>query len=472
MDNPRTLFQKLWQAHQVAATPDGRHLVHIDRHLLHDLSSPQAFDGLRGAGRRVRNPERTFATADHIVSTDPDRGDETVPGGREMIVALRRNAQEFGIRHFDLGDPAQGIVHVVAPEQGLVHPGMTVVCGDSHTSTLGALGAWAWGIGTSEVEHVLATQTIAMHEPASMRLRLEGHMAEGLGAKDLALHVIRRIGVRGAAVGFLEFAGPLVEALPMVQRFTLCNMAIEAGARAGVIGVDATTLDYLATHCTGLPHLPQALQSWRQWVSDPGGRYPVEQTLQVDLQRPQLSWGTHPGQVVDIGEPVPTLDQAADDAARASLRKACDYMGLEPGQAVEGLPVQRVFIGSCTNGRLQDLQDAARIVRGRRVAPGVRAMVVPGSMRVKREAEALGLDRIFLAAGWEWRQPGCSMCVGMNADTVGPGERCVATSNRNFEGRQGPGARTHLASPATAAAAAVCGRIVDFRSLEVCDAAL
>jgi 3-isopropylmalate/(R)-2-methylmalate dehydratase large subunit len=466
----RTLFDKLWDAHRIAERDDGRTLVHIDRHLVHDLSSPQAFAGLREQGRRVRNPERTYAMADHIVSTAPGRGDETVPGGKEMILALRDNAREFGIRHFDLDDPAQGIVHVVAPEQGLIHPGMTVVCGDSHTCTLGALGAWAWGIGTSEVEHVLATQSLAMQKPRSIRIRIDGELAAGLSAKDLALHLLRRMGVRGAAAGFVELSGSVVAALDMESRLTLCNMGIEAGARATVIAPDATTLAYLRECCHALPLLEEALLRWAGWQGDEAARYPVEKQMDIKLESPQLTWGITPAQVVDVDEGLPHVADARSADEAAQWRRAYDYMGLQPGARLRGHAVDRVFIGSCTNGRLSDLIRAATIVRGRRVAAHVHAMVVPGSTTVGREARALGLDRIFTEAGFQWRQPGCSMCVGMNADRVAPGERCVSTSNRNFEGRQGPGARTHLASPASAAAAAVAGCIVDFRELEGRDA--
>ena len=463
---PRTLFDKLWDAHHVAKLADGRSLIHIDRHLVHELSSPQAFAGLRMAGRRVRNPERTFAMADHIISTEPGRTDATVPGGAEMIAALRANAAEHGIRHFDLGDPAQGIVHVVAPEQGLVHPGMTLVCGDSHTCTLGALGAWAWGVGTSEVEHVLATQTLALHKPERMRIHLHGSMDADLSAKDLALQLLRHIGVRGAAVGFAELCGSLVDGLDMEGRFTLCNLGIEAGARAAVIAPDAITLEYLRQRCAGLPQLAQALASWAGWQGDAGARYPHEQQLQLTLDAPRFTWGTTPAQVVAIDEPLPLLNAAQDAQEATQWQRAYDYMGLKPGARLQGQRVDRVFIGSCTNGRLSDLVRAARVVRGRRVAPQVHAMVVPGSARVRRQAEALGLDRVFQEAGFEWRLQGCSMCVGMNADQVRPGQRCVSTSNRNFEGRQGPGARTHLASPASAAAAALAGKIVDHRLYE------
>ena len=459
----RTLFDKLWQAHRIAEWDDGRTLIHIDRHLVHDLSSPQAFDGLRAAGRSVRNPERTFAMSDHIVSTEPERSDATVPGGTEMIVALRRNAREFGIRHFDLGDAGQGIVHVVAPEQGLVHPGMTVVCGDSHTCTLGALGAWSWGIGTSEVEQVLATQALALRPPRAMRLRLEGRLAPLLSAKDLALGLLRHIGVQGASADFVELCGSLIEALDMEGRFTVCNMGIEAGARAAVIAPDATTLAYLRQRCAALPGLEAAVAQWRTWHSDAGALYPQERHLQLDIDAPVLTWGTTPAQAIGVHERLPVLADAQSADEQAQWRRAYAYMGLAPGSTLTGVAVDRVFIGSCTNARLSDLQQAAAQLRGRRVATHVQAMVVPGSAAVRREAEALGLDRLFTDAGFEWRQPGCSMCVGMNADKVAPGQRCVSTSNRNFEGRQGPGARTHLASPASAAAAALAGRIVDHR---------
>ncbi|KCB25309.1 3-isopropylmalate dehydratase large subunit [Bordetella hinzii] len=462
---PRTLFDKFWASHHVAELEDGRSLVHIDRHLLHDLSSPQAFDALRAAGRRVHSPGRNIAIADHIVSTAPGRQAERVPGGDAMLDALAANAAEFGLRHYGPDHPDQGIVHVLAPELGLVLPGMTVACGDSHTSTLGALGAWAWGIGTSEAEHVLATQTLAMRRPAAMRLTLTGALPPALSAKDMALHVLRRIGVRGAPVGFLELAGPAIAALPMEGRLTVCNMAIEAGARAAVIAPDAVTLQYLRQHAPEVCADPRAVADFQHWRSDARARYDTELALELALSEPQLTWGTDPSQVAGVGEALPDPEQADDKAGRDALLRAYRYMDLAPGRPLAGTPVQWVFIGSCTNGRLSDLRAAASIAQGGRVAAGVRALVVPGSRRVKRAAEALGLDRIFIEAGFEWREPGCSMCVGMNADKVPAGQRCVTTSNRNFEGRQGPGARSHLASPASAAAAALAGHIVDHREL-------
>ncbi|MGE8628624.1 3-isopropylmalate dehydratase large subunit [Achromobacter denitrificans] len=462
---PQTLFDKLWAAHHVSDLADGRSLIHIDRHLLHDLSSPQAFASLRAQGRAVRDPGRNVAIADHIVSTAPGRQGEQVPGSAAMISALADNAARFGIRHYGVDDPDQGIVHVIAPELGLVLPGMTVACGDSHTSTLGALGAWAWGIGTSEAEHILATQTLAMLRPRALRLTLDGALPAGLSAKDLTLHVLRRIGVRGAAAGFVELAGAPVAALSMEARLTLCNMAIEAGARAAVIAPDEVTLAYLRQHAPAAFDDAAAPRAFRAVRSDPGARYDAELALTLALDSPQLTWGTSPAQVVGVNEPLPDPAEAADASERASMQQAYRYMGLAPGAPLAGVPIQWAFIGSCTNGRLSDLQAAAAVAQGRRVAPGVRALVVPGSQRVKRAAEQLGLDRVFLDAGFEWREPGCSMCVGMNADKVPPGERCVSTSNRNFEGRQGPGARSHLASPASAAAAAIAGAIIDHRDL-------
>ena len=461
----RTLFDKLWDSHVVAQLGGERALIHIDRHVLHDLTSPQAFDGLRRAGRAVRNPELTFSVQDHLVATTRGRTDETVAGGAALIRALRDNTKAAGIRLFDLGDPRQGIAHVVAPELGLALPGMTLVCGDSHTCTVGALGVYAWGIGTSDVEHVLATQTLVQQRPRAMRVRFEGVLPPGVTAKDMALFLIGRIGIGGATGHALEFAGSAVRALDMEARMTLCNMAIECGARTALIAPDDTTFQYLH----GRAYAPRgaawdgALAQWRALAGDADAVFDCDRVFQANDIAPQITWGTSPREVLAIDGRVPDPAGVADSVARDAMQRALDYMGLAPGMPIEGLAVDHVFIGSCTNGRLTDLRAAAEVLRGRRVAPGVKAMVAPGSMTVKRDAEAEGLARIFIDAGFDWREPGCSMCAGLNADKVGARERCVATSNRNFEGRQGVLARTHLASPAMAAAAAVTGKITDVR---------
>ncbi len=463
----RTLFDKLWDSHVIADLGDGRALIHIDRHVLHDLTSPQAFDGLRRAGRSVRNPQLTFATQDHLVATTRGRTDETVLGGAELIRALRDNTRQSGIPLFDLGDPRQGIVHVVAPELAIALPGMTLVCGDSHTCTVGALGVYAWGIGTSEVEHVLATQTLVQRKPQGMRVRFEGKLPAGVTAKDMVLYLIGRIGIGGATGHALEYAGSAVQALEMESRMTLCNMAIECGARTALIAPDDITFTYLH----GRAYAPRgvdwehALAYWPTLASDDAATFDRERVFQAGDIAPQITWGTTPQEVVSVDGRVPDPASLSSGGERTVMQRSLDYMGLTPGMLIEGLPVDRVFIGSCTNGRLSDLREAARVLRGRRVAKGMQAMVVPGSMTVKREAEAEGLDRIFTDAGFDWREPGCSMCAGLNADKVGARERCVATSNRNFEGRQGVLARTHLASPAMAAAAAVSGKITDVRRL-------
>ncbi len=464
---PRTLFDKLWESHIAVDLGGGRALIHIDRHVLHDLTSPQAFDGLRRAGRGVRNPELTFATQDHLVATARGRTDDTVAGGAELIRALRANTRQAGIPLFDLGDARQGIVHVVAPELAIALPGMTLVCGDSHTCTVGALGVYAWGIGTSDVEHVLATQTLVQEKPLAMRVRFDGALAPGVTAKDMALYMIGSIGVGGATGHALEYAGAAVRALGMEARMTLCNLAIECGARTALIAPDDTTFQYLfgRTYAPRGAEWDSAMAYWRTLPSDADAVFDREQVLQADDIAPQITWGTSPRDVLPVHGRVPDPASVADAGAQAAMRRALDYMGLAPGTPIEGVAVDRVFIGSCTNGRLTDLREAAQVLRGRRVASHVRAMVVPGSMTVKREAEAEGLDRVFIEAGFDWREPGCSMCAGLNADKVGERERCVATSNRNFEGRQGVRARTHLASPAMAAAAAVSGKITDVRKL-------
>ena len=457
----KTLFDKLWDAH-VVCEPAGRPpLLYVDLHLVHEVTSPQAFEGLRLAGRRLRRPDRTVATVDHNVPTTDRRlpiADETA---RRQIEALGRNAVEFGIRYYDVDAPEQGIVHVVGPELGLTLPGMTIVCGDSHTSTHGAFGALAFGIGTSEVEHVLATQCLAQARPRTMEVRVEGRLADGVTAKDLALAIIRRIGTDGAAGHAVEYTGAAVRALSMEGRMTLCNMTIEAGGRVGLVAPDETTFAYVA----GRRFAPvgraweAALEAWGELPSDPGARYDRSVAVEAGYVAPHVTWGTTPAMAVPVTGRVPRPSSAAD-------RRALDYMALEPGVPIEEVAVDRVFIGSCTNARIEDLRAAAAVVRGHHVHDSVRAMVVPGSKAVKREAEREGLDRVFVAAGLEWREPGCSMCLGMNPDTLAPGERCASTSNRNFEGRQGRGGRTHLVSPPMAAAAAVAGRFVDVRRWE------
>lgn len=459
-----TLFDRIWDRHVVARLEDGRDLLHIDRHVLHELTSPQAFDGLRRAGRPVRNPELTFATQDHMVPTAPGRDDDTWPDAAPYMRALRRNTAESGIRLFDIDDPEQGIVHVIAPELGIALPGATLVCGDSHTCTVGGLGALAFGIGTSQVEHVLATQTLPLEKPKRMRVTFEGRPGFGVYAKDLILHLIGRLGAGAGAGHAVEYAGEAVRSLPVEGRMTLCNMSIEFSARMGLVAPDETTFAYLE----GRAYAPtgaawdRAVAEWRGLASDPDAAFDREEVIDAGEIAPQTTWGTSPQDTVAITDRVPDPADAPPER-RPAMEKALDYMGLVPGTPMTGIPVQKVFIGSCTNSRLSDLRAAAEVVRDRRVAEGVRAMIVPGSTAVRLAAEAEGLDRVFRAAGFEWRESGCSMCVAVNGDLVAPGERCVATSNRNFEGRQGPGARTHLASPAMAAAAAVAGRLADVR---------
>ena len=463
---PRTLFEKVWDAHVVTQAPGGPALLYVDLHLVHEVTSPQAFDGLRLAGRRVRRPELTVATVDHNVPTGDRRWPIADEISARQVAALLRNAREFGVELFDHESPEQGIVHVIGPELGLTRPGMVIVCGDSHTSTHGAFGALAFGIGTSEVEHVLATQCIVQARPRTMEVRFDGRPAKGVTAKDLVLALIRRIGTAGATGYVIEYAGEAIRALSMEGRMTVCNMSIEAGARAGMVAPDATTLAYLESR----PRAPRgdawarSTEEWSRLETDPGAVFDRTLGIQAGSLGPQVTWGTSPGMTADITERVPDPADAPTEADRQSYRRALEYMGLEPGTPLEGLRVDRVFLGSCTNARIEDLREAAKVARGRRVASGVRAMVVPGSQHVKLEAEREGLDRIFTEAGFEWRNPGCSMCLGMNEDILGPGERCASTSNRNFEGRQGRGGRTHLVSPVMAAAAAVEGRLVDVRS--------
>jgi 3-isopropylmalate/(R)-2-methylmalate dehydratase large subunit len=463
----RTLFDKVWDAHLIRQDGAGPALLYVDLHLVHEVTSPQAFEGLRLAGRRVRRPDLTLATVDHNVPTG-DRGLPIVDQiAAQQLSTLVRNAREADIELHDLDSPDQGIVHVIGPELGLTQPGAVIVCGDSHTSTHGAFGALAFGIGTSEVEHVLATQCIVQSRPRTMEVRFLRRPRTGVGAKDLILALIRRIGTAGGTGYVLEYTGEAIRSLSMEGRMTVCNMSIEAGARAGMIGPDETTFAFLESR----PRAPKgeawtrAVEAWSRLRSDPGALY--DRTVVIDAASlgPQVTWGTSPGMTVEITERVPDPADAPSETERQSYRRALEYMDLTPGTPLEGLPVDRVFLGSCTNGRIADLREAASVVRGRRVAKGVRAMVVPGSQRVKTAAEAEGLDRIFTQAGFEWRNPGCSMCLGMNEDILAPGERCASTSNRNFEGRQGRGGRTHLMSPTMAAAAAVEGCLVDVREI-------
>jgi 3-isopropylmalate/(R)-2-methylmalate dehydratase large subunit len=464
MSQPKTLYDKIFEAHVVDQLEDGTAVLYIDRHLVHEVTSPQAFEGLRLAGRRVRRPGATLAVADHNVPTSPGRtGAE--PESVVQLETLERNVAEFEVPYIPIDDPRQGIVHVIGPELGASLPGMTIVCGDSHTSTHGALGALAFGIGTSEVEHVLATQTILQRRARNMRIRIEGTAAFGVSAKDLALAVIAAAGAGGGSGHVIEYAGAAVEALDMAGRMTLCNMSIEAGARAGLVAPDETTFAYVR----GRPFAPrgaafeEALGWWRALNTDPSARFDKELVLDATVLAPMVTWGTSPDTAIPVDGRVPDPAEASDPDAARQMADALAYMGLEPGQLIADARIDVVFIGSCTNSRLEDLRAAAAVAARGRIAPGVRALVVPGSGLVKEAAEAEGLHRIFLDAGFEWREPGCSMCLGMNPDRLSKGQRCASTSNRNFEGRQGPGGRTHLVSPETAAASALLGRLCDPR---------
>jgi 3-isopropylmalate/(R)-2-methylmalate dehydratase large subunit len=462
----KSLFDKLWEEH-VVVQPDGQPaLLYIDLHLVHEVTSPQAFDGLRAADRKVRRPDRTFATADHNVPTSPNHRPISDPIAARQIETLRANCTEFGITMFDIDSPEQGIVHVIGPELGLTQPGKTIVCGDSHTSTHGAFGALAFGIGTSEVEHVLATQCLPQAKPRSMQVRVSGRLAPGVTAKDLALAFIGQIGTDGATGHVVEYTGEAVRALTMDERMTLCNLTIEAGARAGMVAPDETTFAYIKGRRfapTGA-EWDQAVARWKALAGDPDAKF--DRVVEIDAASlaPQVTWGTSPGMVTSVNGSVPDPAAAKAEADARAAARALEYMGLQAGTPIEKINVDVVFIGSCTNGRLSDLQAAARVAKGYRVAPNVRVLVVPGSQEVKRAAEKEGLDRIFRDAGFEWREAGCSMCLAMNPDVLQPGQRCAATSNRNFEGRQGRGGRTHLVSPAMAAAAAITGHFVDIRN--------
>jgi 3-isopropylmalate/(R)-2-methylmalate dehydratase large subunit len=468
MAQPRTLFDKIWQAHLVDEADDGTCLVYIDRHLVHEVTSPQAFEGLRNAGRTVREPARTLAVADHNVPTTDRAGGIADAESRIQIETLEANAAEFGVPYFGMDDIRQGIVHVIGPEQGFTQPGMTIVCGDSHTATHGAFGALAFGIGTSEVEHVLATQTLIQQSARNMRITVKGEVGPFVTAKDIVLAIIAKIGTAGGTGHVIEFAGKAIEDLSMEGRMTVCNMAIEAGARAGMIAPDQKTFDYLKNK----PMAPsgelwdQAVAWWSSLPSDAGATYDTEVVLEAADIIPTVTWGTSPEDALPITGSVPNPAKVSDPARRAKLERAIDYMGLSADQKLTDIQIDTVFIGSCTNSRIEDLRAAAALAKGRKVADGIRALVVPGSGLVKQQAEEEGLDEIFRASGFEWREPGCSMCLAMNADRLAEGERCASTSNRNFEGRQGRGGRTHLVSPQMAVAAAVTGRLADVRALQ------
>jgi len=473
MTTPKTLFDKIWEKHVVVEEPGAPAVLYIDLHLVHEVTSPQAFTGLRARGLKVRRPERTVATMDHGV---PTRSTDGTPEGRmafademsyRQIRQLEANCREFGIPLMGLDSPHQGIVHIIGPELGLTQPGMTIVCGDSHTATHGAFGALAFGIGTSEVEHVLATQCLLQHRPKTCEVRVEGRLAKGVTAKDIILALIAKIGTAGGTGYVLEYTGEAIRSLSMEERMTICNMSIEAGARAGMIAPDETTFQFLA----GREHAPRgdawekAVAEWRRLPSDEGAVYDKVVTLDASALEPMITFGTNPGMGIPITGRIPSPEAAPDPAQKAALEKALAYMGLPPGGVLTGHKVDVVFIGSCTNGRLNDLRTAAAVLRGRKVADGLRVLVVPGSQHIKRAAEAEGLDCIFKEAGAEWREPGCSMCIAMNGDQLEPGQYAISTSNRNFEGRQGKGGRTFLASPLTAAASALTGRVTDPRTI-------
>jgi 3-isopropylmalate/(R)-2-methylmalate dehydratase large subunit len=464
----KTLSQKVWDRHVVRTAEGEPDLLYIDLHLVHEVTSPQAFDGIRLAGRTVRRPDLTLATEDHNVPTDTLVQPVADPVSRKQLETLRANTAEFGIRLHPMGDPGQGIVHVIGPEQGVTQPGMTIVCGDSHTSTHGAFGALAFGIGTSEVEHVLATQTLPQSRPGTMAVTVEGEVPDGVTAKDIVLAIIGRIGTGGGIGSIIEYRGSAIRGLSMEGRMTVCNMSIEAGAKAGLIAPDEKTFEYLK----GRARAPQgadwdaAIEDWKTLVTDDDATFDKEVLIDATTLTPHVTWGTNPGQVASIDSPVPDPSSFADASERDAAARALEYMGLTAGTPMREVKVDTVFIGSCTNSRIEDLRAAAKVAEGRTVATGMRALVVPGSFKVKDQAEAEGLDKVFTAAGFEWREPGCSMCLAMNPDKLAPGERAASTSNRNFEGRQGPGGRTHLVSPAVAAATAIAGTFATPTDLE------
>jgi 3-isopropylmalate/(R)-2-methylmalate dehydratase large subunit len=463
----KTLFEKIWDKHLVASIDSDTNLVFIDLHLVHEVTSPQAFDSLRISNRKVKHPELTLATVDHGVPTSNRSLGIKDPLSKKQIDALEDNCNEFGVTLFGVNDPRQGIVHVIGPEQGITQPGMTIVCGDSHTATHGAFGALAFGIGTSEVEHVLATQTLAMEKPKTMKVEVKGTLPKGVGPKDVILGIIRKIGTGGGAGHVIEYVGDFIKDLSMENRMTICNMSIEGGARAGMIAPDEVTFEYLKNknYAPKGADWDDAIDEWSELFTDEDAVYDKEIVIDASELEPSISWGTNPSQVIFINDSIPHPDDFTNNSDKEAAKRALEYMDLTPGQKIKDIKLDRIFIGSCTNGRIEDLRDAAAIVKGKKINDGLEAMVVPGSTLVKKQAEKEGLDKIFIDAGFDWREAGCSMCLGMNPDILQPGERCASTSNRNYEGRQGAGGRTHLVSPKMAAAAAIEGTFVDIRTI-------
>ena len=463
----KTLFEKIWDRHLVASIDESTNLVFIDLHLVHEVTSPQAFDSLRLAGRKVKHPEMTLATVDHGVPTSNRTLGIKDPLSKIQIEALENNCEEFGVTLFGINDPRQGIVHVIGPEQGITQPGMTIVCGDSHTATHGAFGALAFGIGTSEVEHVLATQTLAMEKPKTMKVEVVGDVSEGVGPKDIILGIIRKIGTGGGAGHVIEYAGDVIKNMSMENRMTICNMSIEGGARAGMIAPDEVTFNYLKekNYAPKGSDWEDAIAEWGNLYSDEDAVFDKIVTINADELEPSISWGTNPSQVIFVNDTIPHPNDFDEESEKEAASRALEYMDLKPGEKISEIQLDRVFIGSCTNGRIEDLREAAEVVKGEKVSEKIGAMIVPGSTLVKKQAEEEGLDKVFIEAGFDWREAGCSMCLGMNPDILSPGERCASTSNRNYEGRQGAGGRTHLVSPKMAAAAALHGKFVDIRNL-------
>ena len=463
----KTLFEKIWNKHLIASIDESTNLVFIDLHLVHEVTSPQAFDSLRLANRTVKHPELTLATVDHGVPTSNRMLGIKDPLSKIQIEALENNCKEFGVTLFGINDPRQGIVHVIGPEQGITQPGMTIVCGDSHTATHGAFGALAFGIGTSEVEHVLATQTLAMEKPKTMKVEVVGNVSEGVGPKDIILGIIRKIGTGGGAGHVIEYTGDVIKSMSMENRMTICNMSIEGGARAGMIAPDNVTFNYLKNknYAPKESDWDDAIAEWKELYSDESATFDKVITIDADELEPSISWGTNPSQVIFVNDTIPHPDDFEKESEKEAATRALEYMDLEPGEKISEIQLDRVFIGSCTNGRIEDLREVAEVVKGKKVAETISAMIVPGSTLVKKQAEEEGLDKIFTESGFDWREAGCSMCLGMNPDILSPGERCASTSNRNYEGRQGVGGRTHLVSPKMAAAAALHGKFVDIREI-------